>query len=417
MRDAHCKLTGIQHGERCHSMSRFDSNSRVVKSLALNQPTAGHNTDRNVTAPASACVGKKLTPDTNKSRTEKLILFWNKLDTFSFYGFQDDEFNFQDICGTDRCRTTYRKSMFVEADAVIFTIKNVLSWKGFPKEKFIKKSDVVGYPKHSHANQVFVLFHIEAPARFQRLPWHRFNRIFNLTYSYLRHPDTDIQVEYGRIIPRPINDPYIATKARILTNKTRLVAWAVSNCFPSNVRNEYVRELRKHIPVDVYGACGNLSLNCAFKEEGCFDGVAKRYFFFLAFENSHCKDYVTEKLYRTLTMDLVPVVMGGADYRKLLPSHSYIDAKDFKSPRNLAEYLLKLANNTEEYLSYFGWKKNLIADNVHDAAYNLGLCKLCDILHDPDYVYKSPCFDYRSYYSAKKYCLPLAHQKRLFGVR
>ncbi|KAK2165215.1 hypothetical protein LSH36_53g03010 [Paralvinella palmiformis] len=365
---------------------------------------------------SDSCQRKRVTSDGNKFDARKLILFWNKLETFSYYGFHGDQFDFDGICGGDCCRTSARLTSFAEADAVIFTIKDVKSWNGFPKDRQIKRSDVVGFPKHAHSNQVFVLFHIEAPARFTRLRWDAYNRIFNLTYTYLSHPDTDIHVRYGRILPRPTDNPYTMPNSSVLAKKTNLVAWAVSNCYPSNVRNEYVRKLQKYISVDIYGKCGSMNLNCTFKQEGCFDVIAGRYMFFLAFENSHCQEYVTEKMYRTLTMDLIPIVMGGADYRSRFPPHSYIDAKEFKSPERLAKYLLKLANDTRKYLSYFDWKKTLVSDNVHDAAHNLGLCKLCDILHDPDYVYKSPYFDYRSYYSPKKYCLSRAHQKRLFGL-
>ena len=36
--------------------------------------------------------------------------------------------------------------------------------------------------------------------------------------------------------------------------------------------------------------------------------------FYLAFENSFCDHYVTEKMWRWLKKDIVPVVMGKADY-------------------------------------------------------------------------------------------------------
>lgn len=46
----------------------------------------------------------------------------------------------------------------------------------------------------------------------------------------------------------------------IISNKTKGVAWIVSNCHSSSDREEYVIELKKYIPVDVYGKCG--TLNC-----------------------------------------------------------------------------------------------------------------------------------------------------------
>ena len=32
--------------------------------------------------------------------------------------------------------------------------------------------------------------------------------------------------------------------------------------------------------------------------------------FYLAFENSHCQDYITEKFWRALDKGIVPIVMG-----------------------------------------------------------------------------------------------------------
>ena len=115
-------------------------------------------------------------------------------------------------------------------------------------------------------------------------------------------------------------------------------------------REKYVKELRKYIPVDIFGACG--SLKC---EENC-TSIIKEYKFYLAFENSICDDYVTEKFFRTLTLGIVPVVMGGANYTKMAPPKSYIHVNDFETPKHLADYLLFLDKKEDDYQSYFWWK-------------------------------------------------------------
>ena len=45
--------------------------------------------------------------------------------------------------------------------------------------------------------------------------------------------------------------------------------------------------------------------------------------------------------------------MGGADYSKYAPEHSFINVADFDSSEQLARYLLYLDKNDEEYLAYF----------------------------------------------------------------
>ena len=117
-----------------------------------------------------------------------------------------------------------------------------------------------------------------------------------------------------------------------------------------------MKNLQNYISVDVFGKCG--PLKC---EDGmdCFVNLAKSYKFYLAFENSLCSEYVTEKFWRTLRLPLLPVVMGPSDYWKIAPPHSYIDVNDFANAEELANYLLYLDVHEEEYLSYFQWKKGI----------------------------------------------------------
>ena len=67
--------------------------------------------------------------------------------------------------------------------------------------------------------------------------------------------------------------------------------------FFRNGRLDYARELSKHIGVDIYGSCG--SKRCPRTSQHCFDMLNKDYKFYLSFENSNCKDYITEKFFVT----------------------------------------------------------------------------------------------------------------------
>ncbi|CAL1548134.1 unnamed protein product [Lymnaea stagnalis] len=159
-------------------------------------------------------------------------------------------------------------------------------------------------------------------------------------------------------------------------NKTKMVAWFVSHCNIQSRREEYAAELSKYIQVDVYGKCGKLKCEDRGK---CARMLDTEYKFYLSFENSFCVDYVTEKLLNILEKNtLIPVVRGGADYKKLFPPNSVIDTKDFSSPKDLAKYLTELANNEEEYVKKLQWSWD------YDVlGYKLPLCAICRELHTP----------------------------------
>lgn len=63
-------------------------------------------------------------------------------------------------------------------------------------------------------------------------------------------------------------------------NKTKKVAWFVSNCSARNNRLQFAHELGKYIQVDIYGACGNYKCSRSHAEK-CFDILDKEYKFYL----------------------------------------------------------------------------------------------------------------------------------------
>ena len=72
-----------------------------------------------------------------------------------------------------------------------------------------------------------------------------------------------------------------------------------SNCGAANNRMEYARDLQKFIAVDIYGDCGEHKCPTHLPHKmsvPCVNWLANDYKFYLAFENSNCKDYITEKL-------------------------------------------------------------------------------------------------------------------------
>jgi len=85
--------------------------------------------------------------------------------------------------------------------------------------------------------------------------------------------------------------------------------------------------------------------------------LGKTYPFYLAFENSLCEDYVTEKFFSALRSNMIPVVYNGANMSGIAPAHSYIDVKDFKTVRELGNYLQQVHSNPALFASYFWWRQ------------------------------------------------------------
>ena len=144
-----------------------------------------------------------------------------------------------------------------------------------------------------------------------------------------------------------------------------MIVWPVSHCHTDSLREDYVKELSKYIDVDIYGACGKY--NCSRNDQSwCMKEWESKYLFYLSFENSICEDYITEKTFQPLRYELIPVVLGGGNYSRDTPPHSVVNARDFESPKDLANFLIHLAADEQRYRSYFKWKTHYkIVGGVH----------------------------------------------------
>ncbi|CAG2221317.1 unnamed protein product [Mytilus edulis] len=171
---------------------------------------------------------------------------------------------------------------------------------------------------------------------------------FDWTYSY--RSDSDIYLPYGEFAQRSV--PVAKNYSDIYRKKTKNVAWVASNCNPLFSRNNYIAELKKYIDVDVYGKCGK---PCStWNDDSCFKYLSGDYKFYLAFENSLCEDYVTEKAFRLYqeNFNIIPVYRGAPNVKDILPAGTFIPALDFKSPKALAVYLKSVADNEIVYSNY-----------------------------------------------------------------
>lgn len=258
---------------------------------------------------------------------------------------------------------------------------------------------------------------------------------FNLTATF-KH-DSSIHVDYKQFRDwsdvlldmdyineyKKLNDSNPAKSLTDLSikNKKASVVWFVSHCETYSRRELYVKELLNYINIDIYGNCDKYFIPyskkdpCASKKNvKCLNNLLNSYKFYLAFENSLCQDYITEKYWKLYDSDkifnlnILPVVRGAREEeykRDTKYENFYINSFNFKTPKELADYLNYLNKNNTAYLQYFKWKldlykaiernieinekKRIFRTNWNVSTYfhlREPFCKLCSLLHNETYL-------------------------------
>ncbi|KAK0096985.1 hypothetical protein PV326_003671 [Microctonus aethiopoides] len=340
----------------------------------------------------------------------KTILYWNTMYVERHRDFMFGKGDVFKNCKVPHCYATsyrYLLDSVINYDAILF--------HGIEMPLF-------NLPRSRSPNQRYIYFSWESPLS-RPLNSHDFAswpNFYNWTMSY--RLDSDIIRPYGvirdiitqEIVFPPKNENDIIQWRNpnttfykpsdevlsIIRDKGQVAAWFVSHCKTLSYREYLVDILRKYFEVDIYGACGEYKCNRKNKQE-CYEIVEKDYFFYLSFENTLCKDYITEKVFYPMSKYVIPVVYGGANYSKILPPHSYINVDDFESAAELADYMIDLISKPYDYASYFWWKEYYQIEDSNEYT----LCDLCEKLHDSTMPKKS-LKNFRNYYQ-KDQCYEL----------
>jgi hypothetical protein len=278
------------------------------------------------------------------------ILYWNAV-----YGNKD--WKFFDPCpeypeckvGFEKCRRlagsctmTWDHAEADNVDAIVFHSRD--SMGSFPNRN--PKVPWILLGKESAAHDPLLRNEGEL-RRFNMSSTYRYDTS-EMVWSYIDWPD----IESVYRMPVPIEE----------RNKEVPIAWVASNCGTiTNRRTDYVKELMKYVKIDSYGQClGNKApppeLQALHRGEAAIR-LASQYRFYLAFENSNCNGYVSEKFWRAIVSGAVPIVLGAPDIDNYAPTnHSIIKASDFASAKDLAEYINKLHNDDNLYKEYLSYK-------------------------------------------------------------
>ncbi|KAA0705232.1 Alpha-(1,3)-fucosyltransferase 9 [Triplophysa tibetana] len=262
-------------------------------------------------------------------QSEVLILIWIWPFNISFD---------LDICksqfNVDGCRLTVDRELYSKADGVLIHHRDI-NWD---------TSNLPASPRHPH--QKWIWMNLESPSNTLQIP--HLDNLFNVSLSYRQ--DADITVPYGWVVStRQEQKDFIPPK------KKKMLCWIVSNFQFNHRRAQVYDELRRYVDIHTFGG----SFNQPVSEESYREIIASCKFY-LSFENSEHKDYITEKLYTALQLGAVPVVLGPSrqNYERFVPRDAFIHVNDFPSMRALAKYLLFLSRHDELYGRYFNWRRH-----------------------------------------------------------
>jgi len=314
----------------------------------------------------------------------KTVLFWT-----TFFGVEDFYVGLETapfrLCSSKQCFTTSDRSLLNQSDAIIFHIRDL---------------DMKDLPDHRFAHQYWIFYLLESPSNTPRF-FNTLDNMFNWTFTYRR--DSDLFSPYS-VNVNLYEEKDLASLRAQLANKKKKVAWFVSNCNTPSKRELYAEELSNYINVDFYGACGTLQ---CLDRVPCYQMLGRDYKFYLAFENSLCLDYVTEKFFNVLKYGVVPVVYGSANYSSFISKDAFINVQDFESPKHLADYLNFLDANMTAYERYFDWR---FEDQIEDYR---PFCDLCEMLHNVSLPAKSYS-NMRNWWFQKSQCVAVKDLKSQF---
>jgi len=251
------------------------------------------------------------------------------------------------------CNEPYRfafdRAAWADADAIVFHLPTMARIPEIPKR----------------AEQLWVGWTMESDANYPHQAHPAILCLFDLTMSYRRA--SDIWCPYfGTDALKELKTPPKRKSARAPA------VYIASNSQDRSGRNTYVRKLMEYLRIDSFGRC--LQNRSFPKDQGRATKLKtiSRYRFTLAFENSICADYVTEKFFDPLIAGSVPVYLGAPNVKDYSPGeNAFIDARSFRSPEHLAEYLSSIADQPEEYGRYLLWKQNPLRKEFLQSAASL----------------------------------------------
>uniref|UniRef100_A0A914Q5Q6 Fucosyltransferase n=1 Tax=Panagrolaimus davidi TaxID=227884 RepID=A0A914Q5Q6_9BILA len=291
-----------------------------------------------------------------------LILAYN-----SFFG--SSMFSSAALAGIKKCKFECRYSenpqLYPQSDVAIFHARS------------FRKMDPI-LSSNSKPERLNVFYALEAAAN-EKISGRGIPKdFFNVTMTFRR--DSTIWRPYDKfekLRPKEMEDERYAWSDeqinKTIEKKSDLALQFVSNCVTHSRREKYLAALQKYTNITIFGKCNKN----VFPYDSSMKKEFEKHYFYLAFENAVCDDYVTEKFWRLKTL-IVPVVLKRSILKGIIDDEYFIAADDFDSPEALIEKLESLSQNPEEYKKYFGWTKKFRKTETPRSKLD-NFCKLCEM--------------------------------------
>ena len=288
---------------------------------------------------------------------------------------------------TVSCKVTSDMSLYSSSDAVVFHARDIIS-------SSVRKLASLQRP----ANQRWVMFIMEPPLNTDpgKLSYLDSYGPINWTATYMKN--SDVQSAYYKVLPGVYHGGFDPAR-NYLEGKIGTATILVSNC--AHHRMKWVKKIQQYIDVKVYGKCGS---ECSKTNRQKCMSKLRKHKFYLSFENSYCHDYISEKIIlNAFENDIIPVVISYVDFTdtSLIPPGSAINALDFPSVKELANYMKAVGNNSTLYNEYFKWHSHY-KPIEYSSLKSVFLCPLCRHIatNHSTKTYKSV----HDWFSRKKVC-------------
>ena len=274
----------------------------------------------------------------------------------------------------NRCKWSCDRRTVREADALIFHAYDIQYFGA----KIPKRSE-------TKANSIWILWSDEPPSIVDYDLFKSYQ--FNWTISYKLNSEVSI-ASYGIFVKREralSDEEYNQWIKQQFQSRIYGALWFVSNC-DAKERLEYFYNLRhvSNLLVEGYGRCVDYyPMHLCVARSQCERDYMSEFKFYLSFESTTCRDYVTEKFYKSFHHGLIPIVYGPEknDYSRVAPINSFIHIDDFNKDMNkLANYLEKIHSNLTLFSMYHQWRKNYEVIVDGRAVDRIRLCELCQRL-------------------------------------